>query len=111
MRRHGVRVLVLGRFEERWASVVAALEGCSKIELVAADQMPDVIVELRHPGCWKRAPRGRQFPAVIVMPQLVSPCTEEEARSFHADDFIDDALYLADAVLDAHKLRKHRKSA
>ena len=111
MRRHGVRVLVLGRFEERWPSVIAALEGCSKIEIVAADHAADVIVELRHPQCWKKLPRGKRFPAVVVMPQLVSPCTEDEARSFHADDFVDDIMFLADAVLDAHRLHKHAKSA
>ncbi len=62
------------------------LEGCSKIEIVAADRTPDVIVELRHPQCWKKLPRGKQFPAVVVMQQLVSACTEDEALSFHADD-------------------------
>lgn len=111
MRRHNVRVLVLGRFEERWPSVIAALEGCPTIEIVTADHTADVIVELRHPQCWKKLPRGKQFPAVVVMPQLVSPCTEDEARSFHADDFVDDVMFLADAVLDAHKLHKHAKSA
>ena len=110
MRRQSVRVLVLGRFEERWASVIAALEGCSKIEIVGADRTADVIVELRHPQCWKKLPRGKQFPAVVVMPQLVSPCTEDEAASFHAD-FVDDVTDLVDAVLIAHRMHKHPKSA
>ena len=111
MRRQSVRVLVLGRFEERWPSVMAALEGCSKLEIVAAGTTPDVVVELRHPQCWKKLPRGKRFPAVIVMPQLLSPCTEEEAHAFHADELVDDINRLVDAVLEVHEARKHSKSA
>lgn len=111
MRRHSVRVLVLGRFEERWPSVMAALGGCPKIEIVPAGATPDVIVELRHPQCWKQLPRGKRFPAIVVMPQLVSPCTEDEARAFHAADLVDDVDRLVDAVLEAHEARKHPKSA
>ena len=111
MRRHGVRVLVLGRFEERWPSVMAALEGCSKLEIVAAGSTPDVIVELRHPQCWKQLPRGKRFPAVIVVPQLVSPCTEDEALAFHAHELVHDVSRLVDAILEAHEAHKHPKSA
>ena len=111
MRRHTVRVLVLGRFEERWPSVMAVLEGCEKLEIVGADCAPDVIVELRHPHCWKKLPRGKRFPAVVVMPQLVSPCTADEAFAFHADAFVDDVKSLVDAVVDAHTARRHPKSA
>ena len=111
MRRHSVRVLVLGRFEQRWASVMAVLEGSPKLEIVAAGSTPDVIVELRHPQCWKKLPRGNRFPAVIVMPQLVSPCTEAEARAFHADELVHDVSRLVDAVLEAHEGRRHSKSA
>ena len=111
MRRHGVRVLVLGRFEERWSSVMAALEGCPKIDIVSAGTTPDVIVELRHPQCWKKLPRGKRFPAVIVVPQLVSPCSEDEALAFHAADLVDDVDLLVDAVLGSHGARKHPKSA
>ena len=111
MRRQTVRVLVLGRFEERWLSVMAALEGCSKFEIVSADRTPDVIVELRHPQCWKQLPDGKRFPAIVVMPQLVSPCTEDEALAFHADAFVDDVSSLVDAVVLAHEAHKHPKSA
>jgi len=111
MRRETVRVLVLGRFEERWPAVMAALDGCSKFEIVSANSTPDVIVELRHPQCWKKLPRGKRFPAVVVMPQLVSPCTEDEALDFHADAFEDDVEHLVDAVNRAHRLHKHQKSA
>jgi len=111
MRRHTVRVLVLGRFEARWPSVMAALEGCSKLEIVSANSTPDVIVELRHPQCWKKLPRGKRFPAVVVVPQLVSACSEDEARGFHAADLVDDVNRLVDAVLEAHEARKHPKSA
>ena len=111
MRRETVRVLVLGRFEERWPSVMAALDGCPKFEIVSTDQTPDVIVELRHPQCWKRLPRGKRFPAVVVMPQLVSPCHEDEALGFHAEAFVEDVDDLVDAVARAHRLHRHRKSA
>lgn len=111
MKRHTVRVLVLGRFEERWPSVVAALEGCSRLEVVSTGATPDVIVELRHPQCWKKLPHGKRFPAIVVMPQLVSPCTEDEARAFHAADLVDDVDLLVDAVLEAHEARRHPKSA
>ena len=111
MRRETVRVLVLGRFEERWPAVMAALVGCSKFEIVSANGTPDVIVELRHPQCWKKLPRGKRFPAVVVMPQLVSPCTQNEALDFHADAFEDDVEHLVDAVNRAHRLHKHPKSA
>jgi len=111
MRRHDVRVLVLGRFEERWPSVMAALEACPKIEMVSAGATPDVIVELRHPQCWKKLPHGKRFPAIVVMPQLMSPCTEDEARAFHAADLVNDVDHLVDVVLEAHEARKHPKSA
>ena len=45
------------------------------------------------------------------MPQLVSPCTEEEAHAFHADEFVNDVSRLVDAVLGVHEARKHPKSA
>jgi hypothetical protein len=90
---------------------MAALEGCPQLEIVAASTTPDVIVELRHPQCWKKLPRGKRFPAVIVMPQVVSPCTEQEAHAFHADAFVHDVGRLVDAVLEAHQARKHSKSA
>ena len=111
MRRHGVRVLVLGRFEERWPSVMAALEGCSKLEIVTAASTPDVIVELRHPQCWKQLPRGKRFPAVIVVPQFVSPCTADEALAFHAHELVHHISRLVDAILEAHEAHKHPKSA
>ena len=90
---------------------MAALEGCSKLEIVAAGGTPDVIVELRHPQCWKKLPRGKRFPAVIVMPQLVSPCTEDEALAFHANELVHDVSRLVDAILEAHEAHKHPKSA
>jgi hypothetical protein len=111
MKRQTVRVLVLGRFEERWPSVMAALEGCAKFEIVSAGRTPDVIVELRHPHCWKELPGGKRFPAIVVMPQLVSPCTADEALAFHADAFVDDVSSLIDAIVDAHEAHKHPKSA
>jgi hypothetical protein len=94
-----------------WQAVMAALESCPKFEIVSAATNPDVIVELRHPQCWKQLPRGKRFPAVVVMPQVVSPCTAGEALSFHADAFVDDVEHLVDAVNKAHQARKHPKSA
>jgi hypothetical protein len=90
---------------------MTALEACSKIEIVAAGSAPDVIVELRHPQCWKKLPRGKRFPAVIVVPQLVCPCTEDEALAFHADELVHDVSRLVDAILEAHEAHKHSKSA
>ena len=90
---------------------MAVLEGCSKFEIVSADRAPDVVIELRHPQCWKKLPRGKRFPAVIVMPQLVSPCTEDEALAFHADKLVHDVSRLVDAILEAHEAHKHPKTA
>jgi hypothetical protein len=111
MRRDTIRVLVLGRFEARWPAVIAAIAGCPKFEIVAADRTADVIVELRHPQCWKKLPKGKRFPAVVVMPQLVSPCHEDEALSFHADAFVEDVNHLVDAITKAHHAHKYSKSA
>ena len=111
MRRHNVRVLVLGRFEERYPEVMAVLEGRSDFEIVDTGQNPDVIVELRHPQCWKQLPKGKRFPAVVVVPQTVSPCSEDEAFAFHADDYVVHMRHLADAVLEAHRARGYRESA
>ena len=94
-----------------WQAAMAALEGCPQFKIVTATGNPDVIVELRHPQCWKQLPRGKRFPAVVVMPQLVSPCGEDEALSFHADAFVEDVGHLVDAVTRAHQARKHPKSA
>ncbi|MEO5839208.1 MAG: hypothetical protein ABIQ73_23230 [Acidimicrobiales bacterium] len=90
---------------------MAALESCPKLEIVSAGATPDVIVELRHPQCWKKLPQGKRFPAIVVMPQLVSPCTEDEASAFHAADLVVEVDHLVDAVLEAHEARKHPKSA
>jgi hypothetical protein len=111
MRRNTVRVLVLGRFEARYPEVVAMLERNSQFELVDTGRSPDVIVELRHPQCWKQLPKGKRFPAVVVVAQAVSPCTEDEAFAFHADDYVDNSRYLVDAVLDAHRARRYPETA
>jgi hypothetical protein len=111
MRRETIRVLVLGRFEVRWQAVMAALEGCPTFEIVTADHTADVIVELRHPQCWKKLPRGKRFPAVVVMPQQMSPCSKDDVLAFHADAFVDDVDHLVDAVTKAHRARRHPKSA
>lgn len=111
MRRQTIRVLVLGRFEERYAEVMAALERRDNFEIVDANGKPDVIVELRHPQCWKQLPKGKRFPAVVVVAQSVSPCSEDEAFAFHADDYVDNTRFLADAVSEAHHARHYPESA
>ena len=111
MRRHNVRVLVLGRFEERYADVMAVLEHHSEFEIVDASRTPDVIVELRHPSCWKQLPKGKKFPAVVVVAQAVSPCSEAEAFEYHADDYVDSTRYLVDAICEAHRARRYPESA
>jgi hypothetical protein len=111
MRRHTVRVLVLGRFEARYPAVMSALEACPELEIVDRDRTPDVIVELRDPRCWKSLPRGKRFPAVVVVPQLVSPCSADEILAFHADALVDDERLLADAVRNLYATRRHSKSA
>jgi hypothetical protein len=111
MRRETIRVLVLGRFEARRQAVIAAIDGCPMLKVAAADHMVDVIVELRHPQEWRKLPRGKRFPAVVVMPQEMSPCSKDEALSFHADAFVEDVDHLVDAIIEAHRARKHQKSA
>ena len=86
---------------------MAVLERSSEIEIVDASRTPDVIVELRHPSCWKQLPKGRKFPAVVVVAQAVSPCSENEAFEYHADDYVDSTRYLVDAVLEAHRGRRY----
>jgi hypothetical protein len=110
MKRQTVRVLVLGRFEDRFAEVMSALERSNRIEIVGPDRMPDVVVELRHPDCWKKVPQGKRFPAVVVVPQLLTPCSEEQAFERHADDYVEDIRFLIDAICESH-LERHAKSA
>ena len=111
MKRQTVRVLVLGRFEERYPEVMALLERNSQFEIVDAGHTPDVIVELRHPDCWRQLPKGKRFPAVVVVAQAVSPCSEDEAFAFHAVDYVDNSRDLVDAVLEAHRARRYPKTA
>ena len=111
MRRQTVRVFVLGQFEERYPEVMAVLARHAQFEIVDASRTPDVIVELRHPQCWKQLPKGKRFPAVVVVAQAVSPCTEDEAFAFHADEYVDNSRHLVDAVLDAHRARRYPESA
>jgi hypothetical protein len=111
MRRQTIRVLVLGRFEERYADVMAILERNDKFQIVDVDRAPDVIVELRHPECWKKMPKGKRFPAVVVVAQAMSPCTEDEAYAFHADDYVDSTRYLVDAVIEADRARRYPETA
>jgi hypothetical protein len=103
-------VLVPGRCEDRYASVMDVLAHSDRIEIVGPDRAPDVVVELRHPDCWKKVPHGKRFPAVVVMPQLLSPCTEDQAFGFRADEFVDDERDLVDVVIETH-LARHAKSA
>ena len=111
MRRETIRVLVLGRFEARWQAVMTAIQRSDTLEVVAAGHTADVIVELRHPQDWKMLPRGKRFPAVVVVPQEMSPCSKDEALSFHADAFIADTDRLVETIIKVHYARKHPKSA
>jgi hypothetical protein len=86
------------------------LERSDRVEIVGPDRAADVVVELRHPDCWKKLPRGKRFPAVVVVPQLISPCSEQHAFESHADDFVVDLERLVDAACAAH-VRRRPKSA
>ena len=110
MRQQTVRVLVLGRFEHRYDEVVDLLERSNRVTLVGPDRLPDVVVELRHPDCSNKLPRGKRFPAVVVVPQSISACSEDEAFARLAADYVDDVRFLVDAVVEAH-LARHPKSA
>ena len=56
-------------------------------------------------------PRGKRFPAVVVVPQEMSPCSKDEALSFHADAFVADTDRLVETIIKVHYARKHPKSA